>query len=121
MQKWLKQRRKLCDEATDGPWVWEKGREKEAANVMYVEPHSDGSGFGQYDLISRDSGVYGPDVKTCEYIMSHDPATMRLIYNVIEAATAYNVDLCVFSDSGCGQCSQCLLHAAFKKLEAIDD
>ena len=86
MNNWLKQRRKLCDEATDGPWVWEKGREKEAANVMYVEPHSDGSGFGQYDLISRDSGVYGPDVKTCEYIMSHDPATMRLIYDVLEAA-----------------------------------
>ena len=89
MNNWLKQRRKLCDEATDGPWVWDKNREKESANVMYVEPHSDGSGFGQYDLISRDSGVYGPDVKTCEYIMSHDPATMRLIYDVVEQGYEY--------------------------------
>ena len=49
------------------------------------------------------------------------PQTILALLDVVRAATAYNVDLCVFSESGCGQCSQCLLHAAFKKLEAIDD
>ena len=86
MINYLKKMRKLCDEATPGPWVWQENREKERADVMYVEPHSDGSGFGQYDLISRDSGVYGPDVKTCEYIMAHSPDVMKLVWDVVEAA-----------------------------------
>jgi len=78
---------KLAKAATPGPWVWDEISEsKEKANVLYVEPHSDGSGYGTYDLISRDSGVYGPDVPTCEFIMAANPKTVMKLIAVARAA-----------------------------------
>jgi hypothetical protein len=84
---------KLAKAATPGPWVWEKRREKERANVQYVEPYSDGSGFCQYDLISRDSGVYGPDVPTCEYIIACNPETVLKLIAVARAADEYSTGI----------------------------
>lgn len=76
---------KLADAATPGPWEWEYPDERELANVVYYEPYTDGSsGKGsRYNLISRDSGVYGPDVNTCEYIMSVNPDTIKALIRYI--------------------------------------
>ena len=56
---------KLEAKALPGPWLWERADCKTKSNVMYTTR----AGF-HFDLIERDCGVYGPDVKTCEFIMA---------------------------------------------------
>lgn len=77
----------LAKEATPGPWEWDRP-DHERANIVYYEPFTDGSpGKGSsYDLISRDSGCYGPDVPTCEYIMAANPNTVLKLIAVAKAA-----------------------------------
>jgi len=80
LNNWLKQRRKLCDEATDGPWN----------NISYTDPVY----YVHSDKLLRDflpTAIATPIKADAYFIASHDPATMRLIYDVVEAATHVNV------------------------------
>jgi hypothetical protein len=63
---------KLEKKAAPGPWEWRWPDDKERSDVVYYEPFTDDSeGKGSsFELITRDSGVYGPDVPTCEFIMA---------------------------------------------------
>ena len=69
------------------PWQWADQGRKEESDISYVEPFTDGSkgrGF-EYDVIVRDSGVYPPDIDTCELIMEMRNSLSKLL-PVIEAA-----------------------------------
>ena len=72
LNDWLKQRRKLCDEATQGEW-------RDVTQTNDPNHRIDfGDGFGCW--VDFECGLYA------DFIASHDPATMRLIYDVVEAA-----------------------------------
>lgn len=64
--------------AAIAPWTWSYPDEREGADIQY---HPDGYDprFQGYDVITRDSGVYGPDVDTCEFIMAMRNEARRLI------------------------------------------
>lgn len=80
--------RAICKKAQPGPWEWRSPENKDGSDIVYYEPYTDGSpGKGsKYALISRDSGVYGPDVATCEFIMAFNPELVAKLLKVAEAA-----------------------------------
>jgi hypothetical protein len=68
----LDELKKLEQAATPGPWEWGDPDRKDESDIVWFEPFTDGStgkGF-RSDLITRDSGVYGPDIPTCEFIIA---------------------------------------------------
>ena len=81
MNNWLKQRRKLCDEATPGKWlVHDHGVPN---NFEVTSRYCTICNVASWSQGNPMSDFTRPNAK---YIAAHDPATMRLIYDVVEAA-----------------------------------
>lgn len=71
----------LESKATCGPWTWMYPDDKEGSDIVN---RTEGGYFDDF-IIQRDSGVYGPTVDTCEFIMMMREAAPRLIA-IAEAA-----------------------------------
>lgn len=79
----LEEMRKLCDEATRGPWTWRNDE------IGCYEPYTDGSsGPGSWKaIIVTDSGVYPPRENDAAFIIAARHALPKLLA-VAEAAMA---------------------------------
>jgi hypothetical protein len=81
---------KLVSDAAPGPWEWMWDDEKCKSDIVAYE---DGM---SYSLISRDSGVYGPDVATCEFIIASREmvpkliAAVRALREIVAYGESYN-------------------------------
>lgn len=77
----LNELKSLESKATRGPWVWMYPDDKKRSDII----NRTEGGYYDEEIITRDSGVYGPDVDTCEFIMAMRDAAPRLIA-IAEAA-----------------------------------
>lgn len=77
---------KLCNEAIPGPWLWYDEDIKEESDIATFD-HND-----SVTVIHRDSGVYGPDVPTCEFII----AARTLMPKLLKIARAVKGYLAAF-------------------------
>lgn len=78
----------LAKNAEPTPWHWEKPENKRESDVLCAE-YIDDDENNISTLIHRDSGVYGPSVETCEYIIAANPQNVLALIEVVKASQKY--------------------------------
>ena len=75
----LKELRRIALAATPGPWTWD-GEDEPNAMIAKSPKH----GNWKVEIITTDSGMYGPEVEDRDYIATFSPDTALALLDELE-------------------------------------